>query len=149
MGPRAGAGPSQAGGKPGVKLQWQPRPVALEACGVWAQGPSARNLVTKLLNRDLAQLRACAHDDQLIVLGPNQRLPWVDQAIYLGLDPQQGQLYLPTLWRPSLPLDWIRPHLVRFAPPPWLMLPQLPQPLALGQCSAVDGADLLRFAAQS
>lgn len=131
-----------------MKLEWQPRSVALETCGVWARGPSAKELAGKLSDRELGPLRVCAHADQLILLGPGKRLPWVEGAIYLGLDPQQGQLYLPTLWRPSLPLDWIRPHLASAAPPPWLMLPQLPEPLALGRCSAVDAANLLRFAAQ-
>lgn len=129
-----------------MKLEWQPRPVGLEACGVWAQGPSARGLVEKLVGRELSRLRGCAFRDQLIVLGPADQLPWVEEAVYLGLEPHQGQLYLPTLWCPNLPLDWIRPQLEKSAPPPWLMLPQLLRPLALGRCSGLDVSSLLRFA---
>ena len=39
----------------------------------------------------------------LVILGEEERLPWVNGIIYLGHDPQSPSLFFPTTVEPSVP----------------------------------------------
>ena len=39
----------------------------------------------------------------LVILGEEERLPWVDGIVYLGHDPQSPSLFFPTTVEPSVP----------------------------------------------
>jgi len=133
-----------------VKLEWQPRCEPLQPGGVWAQGGAARKLALRLLeSQPLANsLRGCSAQGQLVLLGPAELLGWVEGAIYLGCDAYCSSLYLPTLWRPSLPLDWLCSRLAHLGPPPWLLLPP-PETvvMSLAGLGVVESDSLKAFAA--
>lgn len=129
-----------------MKLAWHPRFQPLEPRGIWSRGADARCLALRLLERPLNDLRGCTSGDQLVLLGPPEQLGWVEGAVYLGLEPGAPLLYVPTLWAPSLPAEWICSRLARLVPPPWLMLPTPLQVLSLAGLSAVEPPSLARFA---
>ena len=100
-----------------MKLEWIARehPLAPEAC--WAEGAAARALKEKIVGSDRNDLQLAQAEDVLVVLGPE--LPWVDGLIYLGRD---QQIYLPTLWQPSIPIAWIMARLRKLGPAPWAIV---------------------------
>lgn len=99
-----------------MRLEWSrridPRPVE----GCWAEGEAARKLSQKL--KAGSGLRAVTGQQLLVVLGTE--VPWVDGLIYLG---RRDLLYLPTLWEPNLPYDWLVARLRALGHPPWALLP--------------------------
>lgn len=88
-------------------ISWTPRDVPLAPTAVAARGADARALVATLLARDLSELRGVAEPsggrDVVLVLGPEDALPWVRGAIYLGVDPSAPSLLLPTTEAPPWP----------------------------------------------
>ncbi|KAB2810458.1 hypothetical protein F9L07_00295 [Pimelobacter simplex] len=98
-----------------VTLTWHPLdpprpPVAVLATGTAATALAAATARSR--ERGLP-LRAAAADDDLLVLGPADALPWVDDATYLG---EEAGLLLPTTLAPNVPPDLLR-HAVRAVVP--------------------------------
>lgn len=86
------------------------RDVPLEPIAVAARGTEARALATRALRTPSAEeeegtlgLRGVANRELVILLGETARLPWVDGAFYLGIDPGAPRLLLPTQMRPTVP----------------------------------------------
>lgn len=105
------------------RLSWSPRANPLAAEGCLAQGEVARELRRNLARRESdprARFRAVEFEDGLVLLGAE--LPWVEGLIYLGC---VGSLYLPTLWQPDLPIEWLQARLRDLGEPPWVLLPPL------------------------
>lgn len=100
-----------------MNLSWSARaqPLAVEGC--WAEGALAHELQEKLTQRGL-KLRTAWFDAGLLVLG--SEVPWVDGGAYLG---REGQIYMPTMWQPGLPYEWLVAGLARKAAGPWVLLP--------------------------
>lgn len=100
-----------------MKLTWSPRaqPLAVEGC--WAEGPVADQLRAKIRHRGLKNLSA-DFEGGLVLLG--EQIPWVESLTYLG---REGQIYLPTLWSPDLPHEWLLAGLKKKGPGPWVLLP--------------------------
>lgn len=101
--------------------------------GCWAEGEVARRLARKL--RPGSGLRLVTGDSLLIVLG--SEVPWVDGLIYLG---RQQLLYLPTLWQPNLPYEWLVARLQGLGHPPWALVPSANAVRAVGLSAAAAPA---------
>ena len=99
-----------------MKLTWRKRSQPLKVEGCLAEGAAGQELRRKLLER--SGLRAVECDDLVVALGADA--PWVDGAVFLG---REGNLYLPTLWEPELPLSWVIAGLHELGEAPWLLLP--------------------------
>lgn len=70
-----------------------------------ARGSAATSLAHRLL-RDpdsLSHYKAVGAPGLLVILGEEQRLPWVDGVVYLGHDAQLPSLLFPTNLEPSVP----------------------------------------------
>lgn len=66
---------------------------------------AARSLAHRLL-RDpdsLSNYKGVSAPGLLVVLGEEERLPWVDGVVYLGHDSQSPSLLFPTNLEPSVP----------------------------------------------
>jgi len=108
--------------------QWQPRNLPLAPTAVAARGDASHAMARRLLARsdaDLAALRGVTGEETLLVLGPEDKLPWVDGALYLGRDPQAPSLLLPTYLEPSLSAALLERALLAAFPahPPLALLP--------------------------
>lgn len=99
-----------------MNLVWVPREPPLVAGGVVGRGDVAVRLVERLLAGDLADLEGVGGDGLVVVLGPQDRLPWVDGASYLGRDPEAPALWLPTRVSPTVPVDWLQGAVLRICP---------------------------------
>ena len=99
-----------------MKLTWRKRSQPLKVEGCLAEGAAGQELRRKLLERGGLQAVGC--DGIVVALG--EEPPWVDGAVFLG---RKGNLYLPTLWEPELPISWIVAGLTKLGEPPWLLLP--------------------------
>jgi hypothetical protein len=88
-----------------VALAWRPRATPRPVAAVVAAGPVADTLRRRLLtlaDAELTALRGVADASHLVVLGPPERLPWVDGLIYLGRCPDAPTLTLPTALDPGV-----------------------------------------------
>jgi hypothetical protein len=86
-------------------VTWRPRFAPLAPLGVAARGTAATSLAHRLL-RDpdsLSLFKAVGAPGLLVILGEDQRLPWVDGVVYLGHDKQSPSLLFPTNLEPSVP----------------------------------------------
>ena len=86
-------------------MTWRARFTPLVPVGVAARGQAAASLAHRLL-RDpdsLSHYKAVAAPGLLVVLGEEQRLPWVDGVVYLGHDSESPSLLFPTNLEPSAP----------------------------------------------
>jgi hypothetical protein len=116
--------------EPLVRVEWLPRGEPLETVAVVAHGPAAAALGRRLLARsdnELMELTGVCGAGFLLVLGPADRLPWTDGAVYLGRDPAAPSLLLPAVLQPTVPLGLVeRMLLSRFAQvqPPIAVAPQ-------------------------
>jgi len=101
-----------------LELSWSARtlPLVVEAC--WAEGKVTRALQARLARGYRPDLRAAQVGGVLVLLGSD--LPWVEGLTYLG---REGNLFLPTLWQPSLPAAWIEARLHDFGDAPWALVP--------------------------
>jgi hypothetical protein len=61
----------------------------------------------------LQRLSAVATRDLLVIVGPEQELPWLDGARYCAPDPLAPELWLPTHTAPGMPLDLVQTALLR------------------------------------
>jgi len=98
-----------------VTLTWHALDPARTPVAVLAGGTAATALAAAAVRgreRGLP-LRAAASDDDLLVLGRADDLPWVDGATYLG---EEAGLLLPTTLAPNVPADLLR-HAVRSVVP--------------------------------
>lgn len=89
-----------------IPVRFRPRAVPLAPRAVTAHGEAARALGRRLLalpDAALARLEGVAGDGLLVVAGAEAELPWVDGALYLGLDPAEPALLLPTALEPDVP----------------------------------------------
>ena len=55
----------------------------------------------------LSSLRGSFDDQVIVVLGEEAMLPWVPGGIYLGQESHAPGLFIPTLLKPNLPVDWL------------------------------------------
>lgn len=112
-----------------MKLEWSLRdaPLLPEAC--WAEGPALSSLLQRCRQQPHPHWRVAQSDSVLVLIGPGESLPWVDSLVYLG---RQDLLYLPTLWRPNLPYEWLVARLSQLGNPPWALVPPA-QALGLSQ----------------
>lgn len=90
-----------------IKVEWRPRPEPLAPRAVVGFGPVAARLVARLLAdvEALPGLEGLSGDALILVLGPSERLPWVDGVRYYGRDPAAPELYLPTTLAPTVPVE--------------------------------------------
>lgn len=113
-----------------MRLTWSPRIQPLPVEGCWAEGPETLQLLRKKLKPGRG-LRLAQGETCWVVLG--EQLPWAEGLVYLG---RQDLLYLPTLWQPDLPLDWLTARLQKLGTPPWALVPPA-RALGLGSAAAV------------
>ncbi len=82
-------------------VRWIEREPPLPPTAALGLGPVAARLAARLL-RGFAGLDAVLSEGLLLVLGPSDRLPWVDGLIYLGSDSEAPLLLMPTTTRPEV-----------------------------------------------
>ena len=125
-------------------LDWHARTSSLTPAGIVASGMTARALLTLLLQRSAEQLQPLslvATRDLLVILGPNDALPWVDGVRYCAPDAGAPELWLPTHIVPHLPLDLVQSALLCRADSRPVLLWNAPeQILPLSNAAAVDSA---------
>ena len=88
-----------------VAVAWRERATPLAAAAVLGLGPVAVMLGARLeraSDEELARFEGASGREALLVLGPADRLPWVDGVMYLGRDAQAPSLLLPTALEPSV-----------------------------------------------
>lgn len=82
-------------------LRWRPRNVPLPIRAVAAQGKAAERLMRRLLD-EYEGLTGVAGHDLVVISGPEDALPWVDGAQYLGRDDRAPSLLMPTSVEPDV-----------------------------------------------
>lgn len=82
-------------------VRWALREPPLDPSAALGLGPVAARLAARLL-RGASGLDAVLGEGLLLVLGPSDRLPWVDGVIYLGADADAPLLLMPTTARPEV-----------------------------------------------
>ncbi len=88
-------------------VEWTPRSIPLHPAGVAARGEASLRLARRLLQLDdetLALFQGLAGAKTLIVMAPEELLPWVDGVQYLGVDAAVPSLLSPSNYQPSVPL---------------------------------------------
>ncbi len=90
-----------------IEVTWRPRFTPLVPVGAVAQGSAATRLAHRLLQApdDLPRFKGVSAPGLLVILGEEELLPWVNEVIYLGRDPQSPSLLVPTNLEPSVPLS--------------------------------------------
>lgn len=91
-----------------IQVTWHSRLAPLSPLAVAAQGNVATSLAHRLLKESddvLTRFKGVSGDGLLVILGPEELLPWVDRVIYLGRDHLAPSLLLPTNLEPSVPLS--------------------------------------------
>jgi hypothetical protein len=91
-------------------LAWRARDAAPPPGGLVAAGAVARAVVRALACRaqqERAGLAVVATRALLVVLGPGDRLPWVEGVRYCAPAPDAPGLWLPTRMEPGLPADLV------------------------------------------
>lgn len=90
----------------GVPLHWTTRARPLAPVAVAASGALATALAEHVLDRDvvsLEALRGVAGISWIVLLGPEDALPWMDGVVLLGVEPSAPTLLVPTTLEASLP----------------------------------------------
>ncbi len=90
-----------------VRVHWLDREPPLAPAALWASALVIPRLVRRLAAADdgeRAALSGVAAPGTLVLLGEADALPWVDGAVWLGVDPAAPGLYLPTTRTPDVPL---------------------------------------------
>lgn len=98
-----------------IEVTWHPRFTPLAPVGLAAQGEAATRLAHRLLQESvdkLEQFKGVSGSEILLILGPEELLPWVNGAVYLGRDPQSPSLLLPTTLEPSVPVSLLEQSLI-------------------------------------
>lgn len=129
-----------------MSMQWFVQEPALVPAGAVAWGGAARDVLRQMQLRSAEQrtgLRFVATADMLVLLGDAGQLPWVDGIRYCAASPEAPMLWLPTLLRPSLPIDLLQHRLLHEAGRgPVLLWPEPPCFMPLDAAAALDEAAL-------
>ncbi len=132
-----------------LPLEWALREPPLPPTAVHAAGEFARALARRLLEQGetAGPLTGVATATELLLLGPQEALPWVEGLTYLGRSAAAPSLYLSTLWRPSLPEALVERALLQRLRlvPPVALLPHDGRVFPLAQARALDPAALRRW----
>jgi hypothetical protein len=127
-------------------LAWRARDDAPAPGGLVATGAGAHALVRALACRDAAELAGLTVvpvRDVLVVLGPAERLPWIDGVRYCAQAADAPGLWLPTTTAPDLPADLVLAALQRRTGQSALLLWTAPElVLPLDDAIPVDAAVL-------
>ncbi len=133
-------------------LDWQPRGTVPAPAGMVVPARQAGAVIALLGQRSdqrLRQLAAVATRDLLVILGPEEELPWLDGVRYCAADPLAPDLWLPTHTAPALPLDLLQAALLRRADSRPLLLWHAPEHLLpLAAPLTLSGAALAWLDAQ-
>lgn len=90
-----------------IEVEWRPRPEPLAPVGAAARGAAAARLARRLLEEDdellSREFRGVGGRGLLVILGAEERLPWVEGVTYLGRDERAPALLMPTALEPSAP----------------------------------------------
>lgn len=108
-----------------IAVTWRPRFTPLAALGIAARASAATRLAHRLLQEPvetLWQFKGVGGPGILVVLGPEELLPWVSDGVYLGRDAQSPSLLLPTTLEPSVPLSLLERSLTTHNPGPSALL---------------------------
>jgi hypothetical protein len=89
-----------------IDVEGRARDRPLVATAIYVEGQVACALAARLATKDaldprLAGVRAL-DGSHLVISGPEECLPWIDGARYLGIDPDAPRLRLSTTHAPSL-----------------------------------------------
>lgn len=98
-----------------MTMDWLVQEPALAPGGAVACGKVAHALLQQLQSRsdeERKNLRFVATADMLVLLGDAGQLPWIDGIRYCAPSPIAPMLWLPTLLRPSLPVDLLQHRLL-------------------------------------
>lgn len=133
-----------------IPIDWRPRAAPLAPRAVVAEGVAAERLARRILERAEipAELEGVSGPYLLALAGPEERLPWVDGAVYLGADPAAPGLLVPTTHAPSVPLPLLERALRRRFPeltPPLAVLAWGERVFSLAAARRVDPAMLRRW----
>lgn len=97
-------------------LAWRERTDRPAPAGLVAAGPPMRALLAELRRRDANAVRdllLSATRDLLVLLGPAERLPWIDGVRYCAPAPGVPGLWLPTRTAPDMPAELLHAALQR------------------------------------
>ncbi|WP_374519512.1 bpX5 domain-containing protein [Undibacterium squillarum] len=89
----------------------------------------------------LAGLSVVLCEDLLVLVGPEEKLPWTDGALYCAPHPEARDLWLPTHSHPEISADLLQSALHRYVPSaPFLLLNQPEQIIPLDQLIPLNPA---------
>ena len=130
-----------------LAVEWRPRDPPLAPVAAVARGAAAPRLARRLLRgpQPLTSFRLVAGRELLVVLGPSDDLPWVDDVLYLGRDDRAPALLLPTHTTPAAPLPLLERAWLRRVPGADLPLAVVPGPgllISIGRARAALAADV-------
>jgi hypothetical protein len=97
-----------------IEVSWQPSEAPLSPVGVAARDVVATRLAHRLLQESaevLQRLKGVSARGLLVLLGPEELLPWVNGVIYLGRSEQAPSVLLPTNLKPSVPVSLLESSL--------------------------------------
>lgn len=130
-------------------MRWRPRFTPLVSVGVAARGKAATSLAHRLL-RDpdsLSNYKGVGAPGLLVILGEENRLPWVDGVVYLGHNSQSPSLLLPTNLEPSVPAALLQRSLAAAHnhDGPCALLPDPPLIVPLSEARTIARASLIKW----
>lgn len=130
-------------------MTWRPRFTPLTPVGAAARGPAAASLAHRLL-RDpdsLSHYKAVGAHGLLVIIGEEQRLPWVDGLVYLGHDSQSPSLLMPTNLEPSASAALLQRALafIHHQPGPCALLLDPPLIVPLSEARTIARASLVKW----
>lgn len=85
---------------------WCKRDVPLSPLAGWFKADLLDALRLRLMSyskKRLEQLRCVVTQEGVLVIGEGQALPWLDGAVWLGVDDVARELLQPTLWQTDVP----------------------------------------------
>lgn len=125
-----------------MNWRWQDEAEPPAPQGVVGTGAVARRMLETVAARppaERARLSATAHDGLLVLVGPADRLPWVDGVQFVAPRAEAPALWLPTTRRPAVPLDLLAQAIARLhRASPLLMLPEPAQLVSLARLLPAD-----------
>lgn len=136
-----------------VAIGWRARAAPLAPAAVAAEGAAAKRLALRVLARSdeaLAKLAGVAGPGVLLFTGANAELPWVDGAIYLGVERDAPGLLLPCNREADVPAALLEKALTRragdhAAPLAVLLTETSPKLIAAGLARALSREALTRW----
>jgi hypothetical protein len=134
-----------------IAVTWHPRETPLPAVAAVAVGSHSQALARRLLEyteERLAALRGAATADAIVVLGPEDHLPWADGVVYLGREPAAPGLLVPTHSTPDVPIALLEAAVLRrIDGPPVAVVPEAGRLIAVGAARPIDRAVLAAWIA--